>query len=716
MRETYREYFARPLSIEEDVSAYDQRVCTDDVAKDSEYFYELYQDCFQHHVQPNLQTQGISLAAIVDESKKRLVQQDSLAAYFIRQLYKPAAIYFTSSTDQIDQRRHPRDFDELFNDVTGSAVDREFQNTNLAGTNRINFLIGDVGVGKSLLTTKIIAEINWRQEQFAPLHVVPVYIDFETVMRASEGGFRDVDMTFVDDLLSAVTLAVTKRGWWKSEYASLVTGNADARGSFVRLNRRLIQDGMRLFLALDNTDKYHFHYSKYAFFDPYRNTQYQRVAQNFNRLFDILAKPEYLGDQGLSVLFVSRRSTLKSYLTAPFPEDNRNSVIQDYGIYQLGKVDESVAIESRFELMHHAVKVIEAQQPAKGAIYREQMDILLRVLLDSLKANSPHSLSAIVRITHHGVRSFIDFLRLLRPDFRHQYDLVDRLFNKPHNLVRLYITNVYKKYSQSQNHFPNLFLVDAMVAPSNEFPLAHKPHRHTYWLKYLILKFIVSRHENHQVTTFQELKERFVDRCGYAEHLFCLTLGSLNAVNMSWCIEVDETLSPSTGLIRIRPTSRGKFLVGSDSGQEFAFDFDYLQFVVDDMQMSYPAEWLGRIYKRADLGYVTSPAPVFNAGLFRYLHEKGDAVLNLLYVLEASANYEVEAFLKHDSKIRALLPDVAQMRQGFMQTYRLICTHVSRGNELVATLENSANKVDKESIEEFFNGYQAKSDLFVEGP
>lgn len=357
-----------------------------------------------------------------------------------------------------------------------------------------------------------------------------------------------------------------------------------------------------------------------------------------------------------------------------------------------------------------AISKIEIKQPGKAKDYLSHLEIIERAFVSSFTSKKINSLNTIKALTHHGTRSFIDFLGSIRIDYRSQYELVKRLFDEqPHNLLRLYITNVKKRYAQFNNHFPNIFLVDAVISPDEEFKEdAHFGHWQTYWLKYLLLKYIVNLKHKGEIATYPRLHEHFVVSCGYEEHVLNLTLGSLNAVNTFRCIEVDETIVNSGDCIRIKSTQRGDRLISIDAAREFCFDFDYLQFVIDDPQMSFPLAWSHKIYADTDIGYMMSAANVYTTGLSNYLKIKAESVIYFLHILKHSAQFELKTRLSQDPEISGLLPDFDEVFQNIFATYKeLISLHVQRGSEEYNKLEYLHKELinDASKFTNFFADY-----------
>ena len=307
------------------------------------------------------------------------------------------------------------------------------------------------------------------------------------------------------------------------------------------------------------------------------------------------------------------------------------------------------------------------------------------------------------QLSHHGLRSFIDFLDRIPIDCRSDYEIINRLFQEqPSHLVRLFISDLRKRYSQQHGHFPNLFLVDATIQPDPGFKECYGPHLHTYWLKYWILKYIALR----TVVTFNKLADLFVNRGGFSDSLFRLALGSLAAVNESACLCVEHDHST----VRIAATPRGRFLVLSPSAKvaEFCLSFDYLQLVIDDPQLSLPKPWFDLVHVNADLGYVLRSSPKYGDGSWKYLQQKMPAALRFLRILKASHNCEAKA---HQEIVADLISDISIAPDFDRVSAYLLNTfeHLLRGlphEEFASKLRNLWKEMDADpKFDDFFAEY-----------
>jgi hypothetical protein len=718
----YRQKFERPVGFAIKLP-YDEDISRDRLPEDVDYFFELYRDAFQHHVTPHLLADGRSLNTTQDPSRKRLFQADKITAYFVWSVYSPLGISKTDSTSQIDNAKHAisKFHTEFFVPITASPVSDDFAETNAPGSNRLNFLVGDIGQGKSLLATKIGHELRGPVGEVADrldakgFRVIPVYADFESLLPQREGEFDDIDENFYAGLHNLILTELKRTDALRDVVSSHVNRLGPATRNIRDLTIDLLKQPTptRLVIILDNVDRYHFFYSNYVFFDAYRRLQTEKIARNIDLLLERFSNSQYLGDCGLCILFVCRPGILKTLSVRNNILNNRKRLFQDFGVYRLSSTATRSVIDSRFGLMGQAIALI--REETKRGEYQVILDQIREAFDTSLKDGAGrNSLNLIADLAHHGPRSFVDFVGSMHFDYREQYDLAKRFFkDQPHNLLRVYITNFKKRYCEAKGHFPNMFLVDAVISPSAKFAeLAHQPHRHTYWLRYLLLKYIQKRTSStRKFVTFQELKEVFCGSESYEEHLLRFTLGSLSAVNTANCIVVDEPIDDAT--VRVCLTSRGRALIDSGldpRGSEFCFNFDYLQFVIDDYQLSFPSGYLDKIYVEEDLSYMFYPTASHAAGLSKYLAAKTAAVVYFLRVLEASAAAEKKFRIVGNDAVKSLFPDFDGIFGSLNSTFERILPIVQNGHQIADTARQLIGKLRGDtSFDDFFQCYSLKA-------
>jgi hypothetical protein len=689
---------------------------------ESSKYQTLFADSFGHHVQFNLDTPpDITLQL---ENTRRFITNDSLTSFFLDKLYQPPNIYLSQNT-------HPRpadkrSFDYFLRSISDSPRTRLTSDGDTEGSNLITFLVGDVGTGKTLLLCKAIRDLKKRErersvDEKVDQLLLPVYFDFETEMKGNGGQLIDIDDGFYGKLASAIVRSVEQTHYARIRATNIsVAANATSVTKLtllISLVRFLHKNNLRILLILDNLDGYHYHYSKYAFFPEYHRQQVNSIQRNITGLTTALSHGEQLGMLGLSVVLAARRYVYQDCLHTRAPE---TSAEFSGAVFQLDDADELKVVTMRLKLFEEAIRIIESNPKLRkfGEDYKKTLG-RLRVLFGIQEATQPgaakpvsagamHTLRLLCR---HGNRDLVAFLSNLRLDHREESALIERFFwDKPHTLVLLYIADLCERYTQKHGHFPNIFLVDALVLRDPDFPNAHLPHVHTYWMKYFLLSYVSSQPDG--IANTNQLRRIFVESGGYEDGLVRLALGSLSMSRESRCLEPEpgEKTIPS----RIAMTTRGKFLVSEWGGYQapFCFSFTYLQLVVDDYLMSYPKCIWKQIYtKDANLEYLFADASIYGRMNRQYLLDKTRCVLAFLCLLKESLQFErrrrPKLFKELEAISKNIVPDFDVIENVMFQQYQRILAPLQDSEKILSDLKEFSQELKKDSFDmkKTFNNY-----------
>jgi hypothetical protein len=731
----FNEKFRRAIT-SVDSAPYRQNIVVDSYPQDVEYFFELYRDCFQHHVVSRLSADGRQLRRSQDQSKKRFVQIDALTAYFVKQHYKPIGLAKTDSGAADDAiRHHVADYKSEFLDILSGdpRVDNPAGRSS-PGSNRLTFLIGDIGVGKSLLATRVCHDLRDQQVDEAGMRVVPIYVDLEKTLEKNDGEFVNIDEKFYRALLVQMRNELLREEDLRTYVENNVSLDDDPIQAIRSFTLSLLRHttSTRLVLVIDNIDRFHFFYSPYVCFTEWRREQWSRIAKNVDELLEKLSDPTFLGDLRLCLLVVFRPAILRVVSIGNSVLDNRTRSFRDYAVYRLfssfdnsdSRLSRSAskrfpiltpqdAVMTRFALMQEAIDLIKDEKESKYTLYKNILDQLRAAFKASEDTSDDRAnpIRTISELSHHGPRSFIDFLGALHLDPREPYDLLERFITKqPHNLLRLYTTNLRKRYTEEQGHMPNLFLADATCSTDRRFAsTAHAPHRHTYWLKYLLLRYIDERTRDDWIdewVTLNDVLRAFCRPGQYEEHLVRFCLGVLAHANQAACIQVDETTNDT--VTRLKLTRRGRRMLRPAQPQAevaLCFDFDYLQFVIDDYFLALPREAFPRVFVDADLSYMFRAKAIHTRSLHEYLERKVPAVIHFIRILEAAAAAEKKCRHVGAKEIQDLYPRFDSIRTHLIEVLEKILPHsVSGGTEM---LENARKLIDELAADKRFDGYFA---------
>lgn len=672
MQQSFFDFFGRP-----DVEARD--LYTNELASSIEdneairKYLHLFCDAFGHHIEVNFDADA-QIQVQVDDTK-RFITKDSLTAYFLDKLYVPPNIYETPNSDY--SSRDVISYSAFLRSISAPATTSADEQAQAIGTNRFSFIIGNIGTGKTLLVHKLLRDIQKEQKNkhsTNPLdkHIfnLPIYFDFEVHMKDGEGKLFPINDTFFNKLSNVLLASVANSPLFRARQSALsqvlAMGHGTTEAKFIDLVRTCHRVGLKPILILDNVDGYHYVYSQYTFFVKYREQQVRSIHENINRLTTSLRNGGSLGHLGMSVVIVARHYVYTQCLHTLQPVVSYQT---PGSVYQLESVGEGRVVAARMQLFTTALEHIESDPRLRthGEHYKRALE-RIKVLLgleekarlfreEAEDSKGPTRVLELIRnLCHHGNRGMVSFLSGLRLDFRDSSSLIERfLWDKPHTLALLYIAKLRSRYTQAQNHFPNLFLVDGIIQENPDFIDAHKPHLHTYWLKYLLLAYINSRPG--RTTTYGKLRRIFVTAGGFDETIFSLALGSLATSTEFGCVEL-EPVGTELTQGRVSATTRGTTLVSNTqhSGARFCFSFTYLQLIVDDFLMSYPKLALKKIYTpQMNLGYLFKEEDIYARENAHYLEKKMRCVLTLLRVLELSYKHEEQL----RSELFAVLRDEA---------------------------------------------------------
>lgn len=687
-------------------------VIPEDMPSDIEIFFELFQNCFQGHVEPHLSAKGHRIIPTKDDAKKRGVQNDLLTAYFQMNVYSPSELSMSASMSPVDlARRSGRDYKMFFEKVTASPMSDDFDVTGNPGTNRLNFLSGSIGCGKSLLLAKLTTDshnhaLNFLSDENPSADaIIPIFLDFEILLGKVRDKFPEIDSTFTQMLSDATERQLSRYARLRKYISILKNPTIPFEARFKDLCKKLLIDfkpfRVRFLIVLDNVDRYHFYYTKFSFFEAYRIDQIDSIRRNLDKMLTILCENDFLGDCSLCIVLACRPETLHAFSHHSSVLHGNASRLRDLGVFHLSRSEHWPLVESRLNLMEAAISSFREVKPTTYAQYDAYLDLMKSVLGRSCApADSRHwrnSLHLISDFAHQGPRSFLSFLSDLRLDWRNNSDIIQRVFGRatstdsphnidPHNLLRLYISNNKQRYSQASGHFPNLFLVDATYAYDPNFSNVKISHGHTYWLKYLLLKYIVENTStDDDIVTLNEVIKLFSP--SFDENLIRLVLGSLASTETSGCIEVVE--SSNSSVVRITATKRGRAFFRVRADREWCLSWDYLQFVVDDYQMSYPEMVWDKVYSRhGGLGYLLRPSGVYSAELARDVAAKARGCIYFIHLLALAKAAELNRRAHTNKTLALLYPDMDSVYSSFIRELESVLAHVRNGDTLLQSLKD----------------------------
>lgn len=675
----------------------------------------LFKDCFSNHVDfdnPCSDMLKVELA----KNSTRIIQRDILSSYFINKIYTPPEIYEKENERKI-----------LFEDFISNIIENSYvedvpSHKFSLGSNRLRFLLGDVGEGKSALVKKVISEIERNSKKYDEKYsIIPIYINFEEVYNYSEKA-----IPLKDDFLGFFYKTLQEKLYGHIDISEIInTCNIQVAKELVlkKVFSAIKESNIRLIIFMDNLDFYHYHTSKYVFFQEYYEKQNEMLDENIKWLYNYFSTKEFLGDQGLNVLFSIRQYVYEDIIS------KQNGIDTEIGTsiaYKINLVNEDEVLSSRFQLMEDSINQISLEYEKLGknllSLYNE-FRILIELnsneiesfkepkefLNNKIKINENSPIKQISKIGQHGYRTLVLFFSSLNISYL-DIELLYRFFSTQASVLRLvYFTNIYQRFTQEKNHFPNIFLNDCIITYKEEFSNAHKSHVHTYWLKYFILKYIV---KNNGVKV-RKIIDIFHIIGGYEEHLVLHVIGSLGTANEFRCIEY-KTAAGTENIEnrKLFTTNRGKYFNDITSYDvEHCFDIEYLQVAVEDKWLSIPKKLTNEIYNNSlNYSHVYETGKKYIDNSINHAFEKAKNCLYFLKVLEDAYKIEIEENKTKFHEIlqeNDLIPNLKDARSKIIQSVSGIIKSFKREEEMnkIESLLEIKNELENNDFYDFFRGY-----------
>lgn len=647
----YQDFFCRGERVSRDWENPISRPKKEDI--DNGKLGQLHRDVFDHHHYPESVPYYVDSLAIQKNDAARIISLDNLTDYYLNSTLPVETPLIEAAFPEDFDVENQEDSPILFSDFVSAVTDIPFNEKAVEhdrlGGNRIVYLFGDVGSGKSFLVARLVAKILRYPVDSDGFTVIPIRVCFESLFRA--GLFREVsiEVPFFRHLLSTIDTHCHRVH--RGAVSRPSTDGVDTEqaifsiiGDYVL---RLAKNKMRIVLIFDNIDRFHYKYSRFLFFDDKHVEFQERIKGTIIKLCNVLADNALLGNYGMCCLIVARENVARDFRKNLADPDG--PIFEDHRTFWVQSLNPEEIIESRFKLLDEAAKAISNAGISLGsgaeATYVDALMTAKNLVLDNARRSSD-GLGNIWELCHHGHRSLVDFIAKIKLNYHTHRDIHGRLFGKnPHNLERIYITNLMRRYSQEQNHFPNIFLSDATVNSENYAENVACGHRHTYWLKYLILRFVSQRSYDPAGVTGRKVIDFFHGELGYEEKLVKLCLGSLCMVNESRCIEFCGSVFNGAASSRLKATRRGELLIkgrrSPNYSRPYCFDLNYLQLVIDDYWLALPKKFSGDIFVDANLSHSFDVPSKYGSSASRYLLKKIPATLRFVRLLEASWKYEV---------------------------------------------------------------------------
>lgn len=422
----------------------------------------------------------------------------------------------------------------------------------------------------------------------------------------------------------------------------------------------------KLLLIFDNID-YILHANDRICFSPESKTLLKPLMKKVNEFVMQFFPNRDLGQLYSQILIVARKETYR-FLTRIYSLSLAPAqTLYDLNPYAIQAPDFDAVLNARTKLL----SMFSNMESNKGR--KEVFKKMSRLIQSHIEKPFIHQSTKLIdhlkNISNFGLRELMTYFSIYGWVENNHFEEdhtgalvgpVSRFIDQYHVGVVAFILGEKCLFSQIESRFPNIYSV---------YSQKHE-HAHTYWLKYLILKYIKTINS----TTLNRILSIFhCNGQGYNKETIYECLGSLNQSDCSACLSVELTLDHRANdptISSITVTSRGSWCIDN------IFDrFLYLQLILDDYFLPIPS-CLEEIFPRnekeiIDYKYLTNlDGQQYNKFSIEMIQTKAKQVLNFINILDFSLEYEKiiysNVFDNLGKEHKFQVPDVESIRQSVL--------------------------------------------------
>ncbi len=587
--------------------------------------------------------------------------------------------------------------------------------------NRVRYLLGDVGIGKTAFVNYLITNtfkphiekaLMWFLradiEDYSQGSVVDVTAE-DFVSRLADHA-RDVfkKHSFLvehkevkplyDEFVKHMPLAFPPAASERSGFARPVI-KTQGTEALTALIRSIYQHtGRRLTVIIDNVDKY-IHHRDSNLFDSDDTTGDEAYIEEMIRCLLVFSHDMALGSIGANILFVSRTDTYDILCDLANGTSLQPSIAQPLqrDAYVLKAAALRTVVRSRIPLLEFAsgLQTIEGRRKHFAAVTRR----ISSELLD--EQNSV--VDSLYKLCNHGYRQLMDYFSRYGWS-KHGTDndpssMLEQFTHRQPVALISFILGELALYSQFTSKFPNIYL--ARHLPTATQDPKDVEMNHSYWLKRLICELLAKEGTCATENILRILADNDVGF--YSPKLCRLLLGSLSNADCSNTLSVTRSLHPhhkhKLRISAISLSPRGEHCCKS------VFDtFVYLQLIVDDFHLYVPRE-VADIFAIPfstikHYGYLVESGREHINHTKEMIRHKARQVLVFLEILRHSLAIEQEIYSKAFARLKEVapetIPNVSQIRQSILD--ELVRINASSDNFLDVNKYSSEAQSKTEAI------------------
>ncbi len=473
--------------------------------------------------------------------------------------------------------------------------------------------------------------------------------------------------------------------------------------------------GKKPILILDNLDYFFHENDRYLFIsnvDTGEDLYISLIQKIVSAFYHGSSKA---GDLGANILFVLRPDSYEILKASRELYQGVEDCFRDNkNLYTLRTPDWESVIVERGELIKRVISEVP-KAGLKNSIRNSLSSVLLAL-------ENPNQINAIIDHLRHivpfGLRSVMNFFKTYTWLNHNEKDgfvnpTTRYIEQYPVGLMSFMLNN-QRCYSQKDSNFPNIFLtnieadeeyiVNESVSSRTEQPhTLSSQHPPAYWLKRLLLEFLLKRNSVGEATTTTDIVNIFAqnEEGYYHESLVRLCMGSFAQTHTSNLIRIKRQLSSDKKRLVVEDiilTERATHCLNK------IFDkFFYLQLIIDDYSMPLPKKCREHFLYNSEIhyGYLVLDGDTYHSKAKKMVERKAILVTKLLAILEIALECEKEKY-HHVFQVLQLegvnLPNIAKIKRNVFKELRSLQKYKN----------SPATNVNIERLESLFNRYKSR--------
>ncbi|NOQ25569.1 MAG: hypothetical protein GQ564_09440 [Bacteroidales bacterium] len=570
--------------------------------------------------------------------------------------------YYAKSKVKKNGIKNEIEIEEFIEDI---FLDKSKENKN-----KLCFLLGNVGVGKTSYLNNIIT--NQERYKLVENGIWFVRLDFEKALKERyfkpqyiinqliEKCKRVIDKRFFNDLDNDLLLKYKNLPHYElTEIEEFIKNSTQDCNVQAKLFQEFIESfynktEKKLSIIIDNIDVV-YHKSIVSL------SRYNDGKMDDNLIHLIFT---FLHDHGITgmlyanVLFIMRNDSfnyIKSVGHTSFKQITEHP-------YRLIPHNWENVVDIRYNMLVDQIKSKPDEQ--NTTILLKMAKEIQDYIREDVYSGVP-LIRHIREMTNYGLRDLINFFNKYSWVSYNNFGM-NRLIDQYHIGLISYFLGGNKIYDESESDFPNFFSVNPEISGiKRRFP-------QTYWLKYLIIKYLYEYSGKEEVNVdhiyniFGGEGNTDKDSKYYDLELVKEVVECLGNANKSNVIRIKKRFNGKGSLTTfVDLTLRGKYII-----ENFVFKFIYLQLIVDDQEMRLPRIFKDGAYSKyfntsskdyPDYSYILESNESFIPKAKEMITHKSHSVIYFLFLLQGALYSEMERYKSTFAKLekfKVKLPNI----------------------------------------------------------